>query len=106
MRLAIDDLAAAGLGPHLVSLEILCFHAQQAAEKALKPALIDRGVDFPHTHDIQELLSTLQEAGVHSASTSHEWNRLTRYAVLTRYPGLGALSQSRSTEQRSRSRKK
>ena len=44
MRLANDDLAAAGLGPHLVSLEILCFHAQQAAEKALKAALIDRGV--------------------------------------------------------------
>ena len=37
----------------------------------------------------KELLTTLQEAGVHSASASHEWNRLTRYAVLTRYPGLG-----------------
>ena len=37
----------------------------------------------------KELLSTLQEAGVHSASASHEWNRLTRYAVLTRYPSLG-----------------
>ena len=89
MRLANDDLAVAGLGTRLVSLEILCFHAQQAAEKALKATLIDRRIDFPHTHDVQELLTALQEAGVHSASDSHEWNRLTRYAVLTRYPGLG-----------------
>ena len=88
IRVARDDLAAALLGPDLLRPEILCFHAQQAAEKALKAVLIDRAIDFPYTHDIGELLATLEEAGVECAVASPEANRRTRYAVITRYPGL------------------
>ena len=81
------------LTPHdwataLVSPEILCFHAQQAVEKALKAVLVDRSIDFPYTHDIEELLATLEETGIRCPVASPEANRLTRYAVLTRYPGL------------------
>lgn len=85
---ARDDLDAARVGPNLISLEILCFHAQQAVEKALKAVLIDQSADFPHTHDIGELLSILEEVGVTYATGSPEANRLTRYAVSVRYPGL------------------
>jgi HEPN domain-containing protein len=36
--------------------EQLLFHAQQAAEKALKAILILEGVDFPFTHNLQRLI--------------------------------------------------
>lgn len=88
LRFAEEDLDAARLGPELLSPEILCFHAQQAAEKALKAVLVDRAADFPYTHDIGELLATLEQNGVECTAVSPEANRLTRYAVLTRYPGL------------------
>ena len=88
IRLAKDDLDTAQLGTDLVSPEILCFHAQQAVEKALKAVLVDRSTDCPCTHDIEELLATLEESGVPCPVASPEANRLTRYAVLTRYPGL------------------
>ena len=88
IRLAKDDLDTARLGTDLVSPEILCFHAQQAVEKALKAVLVGQPEDFPYTHDIEELLTTLEEAGVPCPVASPEAIRLTRYAVLTRYPGL------------------
>lgn len=88
MRFAKDDLDAALLGPELLAPEILCFHAQQAAEKALKAVLASREIDFPYTHDIGELVSTLEQNGVECTDISPEANRLTRYAVFTRYPGL------------------
>ena len=88
IRLAKDDLDTARLGTDLVSPEILCFHAQQAVEKSLKAVLVDRSTDFPYTHDIEELLTTLEESGVPCPVASPEANRLTRYAVLTRYPSL------------------
>ena len=87
IRFAKDDLNVALLGSD-IRREILCFHAQQAAEKALKAALVERGIDFPYTHDIGELLAILEQAGVECAVASPEANRLTRYAAITRYPGL------------------
>ena len=54
----------------------------------MKAVLVDRSTDFPYTHDIEELLATLEESGVPCPVASPEANRLTRYAVLTRYPGL------------------
>lgn len=88
LRFAKDDLDAARVGPDLISLEILCFHAQQAAEKALKAVLIDQSTDFPFTHDIGELLLILEEVGVSYAAGSPDASRLTRFAVSVRYPGL------------------
>ncbi len=42
-----------------VYLEDLCFHAQQAAEKAIKALLIDRDIEFPYIHDIAGLFALL-----------------------------------------------
>lgn len=88
LRFAKDDLNAARVGPDLISPEILCFHAQQAAEKSLKAVLIDQSADFPFTHDIGELLTILEGMGVSCVAGSPEANSLTRYAVSVRYPGL------------------
>ena len=47
-----------------ILLEDLCFDAQQAAEKAIKAVLVHRGIRFPKTHAIAELLSLAAENGV------------------------------------------
>ena len=38
-----------------------CFHAQQAAEKAIKAALVISGVNFPRIHDLDALRNLLPE---------------------------------------------
>jgi HEPN domain-containing protein len=67
----------------------LCFHAQQAAEKAVKALLIMYGVEFPYVHDIAQLLTLLERAGQEIPEPVRQAERLTRFAVFTRYPGVG-----------------
>jgi len=52
LRHARSDLAlASAVGPvGDILAETLCFHAQQAAEKALKAVLVHVGIEFPRTH--------------------------------------------------------
>jgi HEPN domain-containing protein len=69
-------------------LEDLCFQAHQAAEKAIKALLIKQGVVFPYVHDLARLLTILEEAGEPIPETIQNAEGLTRYAVMTRYPGL------------------
>lgn len=87
---AKSNLARAREGLRIsgVYLEDLCFDAQQAAEKALKALLICRGVRFPYVHDLAEILGLVEQAGQKVPETVREAARLTRYAVVTRYPGL------------------
>lgn len=69
-------------------LEDLCFDAQQAAEKAIKAMLMKRGIAFPYVHDLTRLLTLLEEAGEEIPESVRQAEDLTRYAVVTRYPGL------------------
>jgi len=39
--------------------DIVCFHAQQAAEKALKALLLRHGILYPHKHDLADLIALL-----------------------------------------------
>jgi HEPN domain-containing protein len=66
----------------------LCFHAQQASEKALKAVLLSKGIVFPRTHDLAYLMDLLpQEMTV--APAIIDLPSLTKYAVQERYPGEG-----------------
>ena len=67
--------------------EDLCFDAQQAVEKAVKAVLTHRGIDFPKTHDIGELLTLLDQSGERIPRAFWKADDLTQYAVETRYPG-------------------
>ena len=67
--------------------EDFCFDAQQAAEKAVKAILVFHGVDFPRTHRISELLALLNQAGHVIPASLWEADRLSDYAIVTRYPG-------------------
>jgi HEPN domain-containing protein len=71
-------------------LEDFCFDAQQAAEKAIKAVFIAHGLTFPHIHDLGRLLTMLVGAGIRVPKYVIESDRLTRFAVADRYPGLSA----------------
>ena len=66
--------------------DTVCFHAQQCVEKYLKALLVLNGIDFSRTHQISTLLALLP-AQVRPSLTREEQDRLTEYAVTTRYPG-------------------
>ena len=71
-----------------VYLEDLCFDAQQAAEKAVKATLLHLSVHFPYIHDLTALLTLVEQHGVSVPEAVREAGRLTRFAVVTRYPGI------------------
>jgi len=89
MSHAESDLRLARLaaGDKTIRREQVCFHAQQAAEKAIKAVLLSRGIDFPLTHDIEELLEIAEASLVKLPEAVREAGLLTPYAVETRYPG-------------------
>ena len=66
--------------------EDLCYQSQQAVEKALKGLLIYYGVEPEFTHNIGILLNEL-EGFTEIPENIKETTRLTKYAVITRYPG-------------------
>jgi HEPN domain-containing protein len=87
LRYARSDLALARIDkPEGVLLESLCFHTQQAAEKALKAALISIEIDHPKTHNIRTLLD-LFPGNISIPEDVEESAILTDYAVEFRYPG-------------------
>ena len=87
MRFARSDLVLAKEGrlPGVL-LDGLCFHAQQAAEKAIKAVLVRRKVRFPKTHNLRALLDLLPESNS-VPKTIDAATVLTAYAIVTRYPG-------------------
>ncbi|MFQ5806679.1 MAG: HEPN domain-containing protein [Phycisphaerae bacterium] len=79
--------ARLGHGDPEIFLDDLCFDAQQAVEKALKALLIARGVRFPSTHIIADLVTLLKRAGNALPESAAGAVDLTPYAVRARYPG-------------------
>ena len=72
------------------SLDAVCFHAQQCAEKYLKAVLQENSLAFPKTHDLEALINLL-------LPTQPQWSPhlpaakvLASHAVEARYPGQWA----------------
>lgn len=87
---ARGDLAlAAGPLPEGGFYEDLCFHAQQAAEKALKAVYLHRDWTFRYVHDLEELMTGLRRNGLTAPEDVAEAVALTSYAFEARYPGHG-----------------
>lgn len=63
------------------------FHAQQAAEKAIKAVMIHEGIDFPLTHDLKELVKRWTNSGRLWPHALANVKALNPYAVESRYPG-------------------
>lgn len=68
--------------------EDLCFHAQQAAEKAIKAIFVQHGLTFRSTHDLDELITGLKTFGRSIPAAVEESIVLTSYAWEARYPGV------------------
>ncbi len=88
MNRARSDLLLANNRIEGVYLADLCFHAQQAAEKAIKALMIQRDIEFPYVHDLIRLLALLDEAGCGVPERVMAARELTRYATASRYPSL------------------
>jgi HEPN domain-containing protein len=87
---AKSDLALARVPlPQGAFYEDLCFHAQQAAEKALKAVYQFYGWTFRYTHDLAELVADLRRKGLAIPPQVDEATVLTSFAWETRYPGPG-----------------
>lgn len=93
---AENDLLAAA---HVLKLgrgapaEVVCFHAQQCAEKYLKALLAWGGRDPPKTHDLVLLASRLPNS-LRSAIDTSDLAQLTPHATVSRYPGGDEVSLS------------
>jgi HEPN domain-containing protein len=69
-------------------ISLLCFHAQQAVEKALKAVLIAYDIDFPKLHNLERLIGLLPPS-LPLPLWLPETAALTVYATVTRYPTFG-----------------
>lgn len=88
LRFSKEDLA---IGQRLLterpsSPRHACFLFQQAAEKALKAALVLEGIDFPFTHDLDALRNLFPD-GWPTQAVHADLAELTEWGVETRYPG-------------------
>ena len=77
-----ESLAADGI----FASRYACWHFQQAAEKALKAALVLDGIDYPYIHDLNELRD-LMPGSWFLGEERPDLSDLTALAVETRYPG-------------------
>lgn len=69
-----------------IPLEIVCYHCQQAAEKALKGFLVACGVEPPRIHDLVRLCGMCAEYMPSFISLNDICEDLTDYAASARYP--------------------
>jgi HEPN domain-containing protein len=88
LRYARDDLFGAErlLDTADVAPRLAFFHAQQAAEKAIKASLIFSQTGFPKTHNLQ-LLCNLLPQGWRLREDPSRLSDLSDWAVEPRYPG-------------------
>ena len=87
MNRARSSLAIAKNRVPQAYLEDLCFYAQQAAEKSIKAVMIARNIEFPYVHDLDRLLSLLEDEGEVIPASIRQASKLTKYSTVTRYPG-------------------
>lgn len=65
---------------------LVCYHAQQAAEKYLKGFLVHHGRPYKLTHDLEVLLTLCAEVDAALLRLEDECERLTASAAFSRYP--------------------
>lgn len=94
LRYAQEDLLTAQVvdqNPSLARREV-CWLAQQAADKALKAALVFSGVDFPRTHDLDLLCERLPEGSTFKGCALSKGVALAAESAVPRRGGGGLRS--------------
>lgn len=80
------DSANYMLGMKPAPFEIICFHCQQSAEKALKAFMVEHKIEVIRTHDLGILIEKCSHVSPNFRTISRECSRLTDYAAQSRYP--------------------
>ena len=88
MKFAENDLEAVRIlsNYHPMQLEIICYHCQQAAEKALKAYLLFRDFAPPKTHNLESLVDLCIELSSEFNSIIADCEYLNPFGVQPRYP--------------------
>jgi HEPN domain-containing protein len=88
LRFSKDDLETAEylLDFKPRKLEIISYHAQQCAEKALKAVLAFYHKNIPRSHVFKALVQAIAETGYDLSDLSRPLANLQPYAVSVRYP--------------------
>lgn len=88
LRQASEELAVAALAmqPTPPASGTVCYLAQQSAEKALKSVLVFLQIDYPLTHDLNEVCRAIP-TGWPLKEEFTDLDHLSRWAVRGRYPG-------------------
>ena len=87
VKQAHNDLALARLAKDNSFMAQACYLASQSAEKALKGALLELGVEPPHTHVLNDLVGRLNNEGIEVTNLNALPLRgLSRMAIQSRYP--------------------
>lgn len=76
------------------TFDSVCFHAQQCVEKYMKAFLLQQGVLFPYTHDLELLLRLCRGAMRRFPMRLRQAQLLNKYAIAARYPGFNATSRN------------
>ena len=87
LRQAQNDLELAQLARDNAYLAQACFYASQAAEKGLKSALLELGLEPPDTHVLNDLTRRLKETGLETKDLEAlSLRSLSRMAIQSLYP--------------------
>ncbi len=86
LRKTDSDLEAAGACLSAgQAFDAVCFHAQQAAEKAVKAYLAANNLEFPYIHSIEKLIALCAQHDPSFADIKELGKGLTPYAIEPRY---------------------
>jgi len=83
---AKDDIESAEILIRENKYNIACFHAQQAAEKALKGFLINNNIMLPRTHNLVELINMCSNINYSFIKYIQKMAILNQFYIATRYP--------------------
>lgn len=99
LGLAEDDLRAADAMATMTEFRPrhICWYSQQAAEKAIKAVLVFEQVEFPYSHDLDQLRA-LVPLGWEIRHPVADLSSLSRWATEGRYPGDEEPSGDEATE--------
>lgn len=85
---------------HPRQLEIICYHCQQAGEKAIKALYIAKEIPggIPRKHDLWFLLDQMKNTLVIPESIYDAAEKLDPYAIVFRYPGENRVDDHRAEQ--------
>ena len=79
---------------HPLPIEIICYHCQQAGEKAFKAILAYHGNEILKTHDLSVLLNLCKVLEPDLPDLEKQAVELSNFAVVTRYPSSIGLEEA------------